>query len=80
MPILEEERWEVAILRRSVNALERSGVPFMGFEGGEPLLRKDLEQILEESYKKFYTSLVTNGLLLKDKAKGISEYLYLLME
>ena len=52
----------------------------MGFEGGEPLLRKDLEQILEESYKKFYTSLVTNGLLLKDKAKGISEYLYLLME
>ena len=53
----------------------------MGFEGGEPLLRrKDLEQILEEFYKKFYTSLVTNGLLLKDRAKGISEYLYLLME
>ncbi|MEM3203853.1 MAG: PTO1314 family radical SAM protein [Saccharolobus sp.] len=58
-----------------LKSLERSGVLFMGFEGGEPLLRKDLEQILEESYKKFYTSLVTNGLLLKDKAKGISEYL-----
>ena len=33
--ILEEEGWEVAIFRRrSVNALERSGVPFMGFEEG----------------------------------------------
>ena len=32
--ILEEEGWEVAILRRSVNAFKRSGVPFMGFEEG----------------------------------------------
>lgn len=39
---------------------------------GELLLRiKDLEQILEEFYKKFYTLIVT---------KGICEYLYLLME
>ncbi|WP_338603723.1 PTO1314 family radical SAM protein [Sulfolobus tengchongensis] len=58
-----------------LKSLERAGVLFMGFEGGEPLLRKDLEQILEESYKRFYTSLVTNGWLLKDRVKRISEYL-----
>jgi MoaA/NifB/PqqE/SkfB family radical SAM enzyme len=50
--------------------LEKAGVIFMGFEGGEPLLRRDLPQILEESYKMFYTSLVTNSWLLKDKIKG----------
>lgn len=47
----------------------------MGFEGGEPLLRRDLDQILEESYSRFYTSLVTNGWLLRDRVKYISEYL-----
>jgi radical SAM family uncharacterized protein len=58
-----------------LKSLERAGVLFMGFEGGEPLLRKDLEQILEESHKRFYTSLVTNGWLLKEKVRRISEYL-----
>ncbi|ACP37006.1 PTO1314 family radical SAM protein [Saccharolobus islandicus] len=58
-----------------LKSLERAGVLFMGFEGGEPLLRRDLEQILEESYKRFYTSLVTNGWLLKDRVKSISENL-----
>jgi len=55
--------------------LEKAGVIFMGFEGGEPLLRRDLPQILEESYKMFYTSLVTNGWLLKDKIKEISDFI-----
>ncbi|AHC50796.1 cofactor biosynthesis protein [Sulfolobus acidocaldarius SUSAZ] len=58
-----------------LKTLEKSGVLFMGFEGGEPLLRRDLDQILEESYSRFYTSLVTNGWLLRDRVKYISEYL-----
>lgn len=58
-----------------LKSLERAGVLFMGFEGGEPLLRKDLEQILEESYIRFHTSLVTNGWLLKERVRSLSEYL-----
>ncbi len=56
-------------------SLEKAGVLFIGFEGGEPLLRRDIDQILEEAYKRFHTSLVSNGWLLKEKAKSISEYL-----
>ena len=58
-----------------MDALKNAGVLFMGFEGGEPLLRRDLPQILEESSKRFYTSLVTNGWLLKEKVKEIEDYL-----
>ncbi|BAB67521.1 PTO1314 family radical SAM protein [Sulfurisphaera tokodaii] len=60
---------------KMMNALQRAGVLFMGFEGGEPLLRRDLPQILEESSKRFYTSLVTNGWLLKDKIDEIKDYI-----
>ncbi|MEM0374675.1 MAG: PTO1314 family radical SAM protein [Sulfolobales archaeon] len=60
---------------KMMNKLQEAGVLFMGFEGGEPLLRSDLPQILEESNKRFYTSIVTNGWLLKDKISKISEYL-----
>ncbi|TRM77291.1 PTO1314 family radical SAM protein [Sulfolobus sp. A20-N-F6] len=56
-------------------SLEKAGVLFIGFEGGEPLLRRDIDQILEEAYKRFHTSLVTNGWLLREKAKSISEHL-----
>ncbi|BFH72847.1 PTO1314 family radical SAM protein [Sulfurisphaera javensis] len=59
---------------KMMNALQTAGVLFMGFEGGEPLLRKDLPEILEESSKRFYTSLVTNGWLLKDKVREIRDY------
>jgi radical SAM family uncharacterized protein len=62
---------EVKIMK----SLEKAGVIFMGFEGGEPLLRRDLPHILEESYKRFHTSLVTNGWLLKDRIKEIHEHL-----
>jgi len=60
---------------KMMNVLENSGVLFMGFEGGEPLLRRDIPEILEESSKRFYTSLVTNGWLLKERVKEIEDYL-----
>ncbi|MUM64815.1 PTO1314 family radical SAM protein [Acidianus infernus] len=65
---LEEERM---MLRK----LSELGVIFMGFEGGEPLLRKDLPEILKESHERFHTSLVTNGLLLKARFNEIKKYL-----
>jgi radical SAM family uncharacterized protein len=59
---------------RIMDSLVKAGVLFYGFEGGEPLLRRDLAQILEESHKRFYTSLVTNGWLLKERIHQICDY------
>jgi MoaA/NifB/PqqE/SkfB family radical SAM enzyme len=42
--------------------------------GGEPLLRPDITEILSHAHKLgFYTSIITNGTLLKDKAKEIAK-------
>ncbi|ARM76602.1 PTO1314 family radical SAM protein [Acidianus manzaensis] len=57
-----------------MDSLKNAGVLFLGFEGGEPLLRSDIDQILMESNKRFHTSLVSNGWLLKDKVKKIEDY------
>jgi len=62
---------EIKIMKKLADA----GVIFMGFEGGEPLLRRDLPEILKESYDRFYTSLVTNGILLKNKIDSIRKNL-----
>ncbi|MFC2071765.1 radical SAM protein [Chloroflexota bacterium] len=54
--------------------LKDIGVVSVGFDGGEPLLRKDLPQIVEKAHQlKFEKiSLTTNGLLLtKEKAENL---------
>ncbi|MEM3851695.1 MAG: PTO1314 family radical SAM protein [Methanomassiliicoccales archaeon] len=61
--------------KRMMFALKDFGVSFMGFEGGEPLLRHDISQILSVSHNLFHTSLVTNGWMLKEKIGSIGEYL-----
>lgn len=58
-----------------MDSLVRAGVLFYGFEGGEPLLRRDLPAILKESHDRFHTSLVTNGWLLKSKICEIDDFL-----
>jgi len=63
---------------RMMDALVRAGVSFLGFEGGEPLLRRDLPQILAESHRRFHTSLVTNGWLLWNRADDLVPHLDLL--
>jgi radical SAM family uncharacterized protein len=60
---------------RVLNSLADAGVSFMGFEGGEPTLRKDLPQILRESHDRFHTSLVTNGWLLRNRLPDLRRYL-----
>jgi radical SAM family uncharacterized protein len=60
---------------RMLDALRSAGLLFMGFEGGEPLLRRDLDQILMESNRRFHTSMVTNGWLLESKIHDIKDYL-----
>jgi MoaA/NifB/PqqE/SkfB family radical SAM enzyme len=63
---------EKAILRQVYN----SGACGLAFEGGEPLLRKDLAEILAFSYSlPLHTSLITNGTLLKTRIDEISPYI-----
>lgn len=58
-----------------MESLRKAGVLFLGFEGGEPLLRKDITDILRESYSRFHTSMVTNGWLLRSKVSTVADYL-----
>ena len=53
-----------------------SGVCGIMFEGGEPLLRKDLSEILAFSRSlPLHTSLVTNGTLLESRIDEIAPYI-----
>lgn len=63
---------------RVMDALAQAGVSFLGFEGGEPLLRRDLPEILRASHERFHTSLVTNGWLLEHRLPEFGGYLDLL--
>ena len=66
---LEKEK---TILKRIYD----SGVCGIAFEGGEPLLRKDLVEIL--SYARslpLQTSFITNGTLLESKIDELSKYI-----
>ena len=63
---------EKAILRQIYD----SGVCAIMFEGGEPLLRKDLVEILAFSRSlPLHTSLITNGTLLESRIDEIAPYI-----
>ena len=63
---------EKAILKQIYN----SGACGVAFEGGEPLLRRDLIEILAFSRSlPLHTSLITNGTLLASKIDQISPYI-----
>jgi radical SAM family uncharacterized protein len=63
---------EKAILRQIYN----SGACGIAFEGGEPLLRKDLVEILAFSRSlPLHTSLITNGTLLESKIDEIAPHI-----
>jgi radical SAM protein with 4Fe4S-binding SPASM domain len=60
---------------RILSVLHELGTEGLNISGGEPLLRKDLLEILDYCYEKFSFSLLTNGTLIDDKfAKKFSEY------
>ena len=62
---------ETAILK----VIYDSGVCGVAFEGGEPLLRKDLAEILAFSRSlPLHTSLITNGTLLESRIDEIASY------
>lgn len=62
-------------IKSAMNCFKNMGTFAWGFSGGEPLLRKDLKELLIHAKKlDFYTSIVTNGTLL-DNIKQISPQL-----
>ncbi len=61
--------------RKMLDTLADFSVSYMGFEGGEPFLRRDLPEILRLSHDRFFTSIVTNGWMLKDHFREVKDYL-----
>lgn len=74
----DEELLSLADEIRVMDSLAAAGVSFLGFEGGEPLLRRDVGAILREAHARFHTSLVTNGWLLAHRLPEIAPSLDLL--
>ncbi len=63
---------EKVVLKQIYN----SGAVGVAFEGGEPLLRRDLVDILAFSRSlPLHTSLITNGMLLEAKISEIAKYI-----
>ncbi|MEM0136202.1 MAG: GTP 3',8-cyclase MoaA [Thermoplasmatales archaeon] len=62
-------------IERVVAIAARNGVNRVKFTGGEPLLRKDIEDIIARTRKHIEgdLSLTTNAYYLKQKAKGLRE-------
>ena len=55
-----------------INQLEKAGTQRIGIQGGEPLLRDDIGQIVDYCKKKnIFVTLGTNGSLLKQKIKDV---------
>lgn len=61
--------------RKMLDSLADLGVSFMGFEGGEPFLRRELPEILKLSHDRFFTSVVTNGWMLKEHIGSVKDYI-----
>src|SRR3989338_1730828 len=51
-----------------MESLSKKGMRYVSFTGGEPLLRNDIEEIVVSAVKKgIYTSISSNGTLVKEK-------------
>jgi len=62
--------------KKILKQIYRSGACGVAFEGGEPLLRKDLAEILAFSKSlPLHTSLITNGTLLKARIDEIAPFI-----
>lgn len=57
---------------RLIKELASCGTKFIGFSGGEPLLKEELPEIIDFcKMKKIYVSINSNGTLVKQGIKGI---------
>jgi pyrroloquinoline quinone biosynthesis protein E len=67
---MDTEGW-----KRAIDKLDELGTVSVIFLGGEPLLRTDLPEILSYSHRRMFTSIVTNGVLLRDRLPDIGPHL-----
>ena len=71
---------EFCDVKKNLDDLKKIGVKFIDFTGGEPLLNKELPQILEYAKKlRFFIKLSTNGYLYPKKAdelKNLPDRIY----
>jgi MoaA/NifB/PqqE/SkfB family radical SAM enzyme len=74
-----QTRWEDGLDTEKavavINQLGKIGIRYLRFTGGEPLLRRDLFQIMQQANMSRFSrvTLQTNGLLLKKLHKEINE-------
>jgi MoaA/NifB/PqqE/SkfB family radical SAM enzyme len=62
--------------KQTLRQIYNSGICSVAFEGGEPLLREDLTEILAYSRSlPLHTSLITNGTLLESRIDEIAQYI-----
>ncbi|MHA1344447.1 MAG: radical SAM protein [Promethearchaeota archaeon] len=61
-------------IKRLMNHLSKKGTVSWNFTGGEPLLRKDIKELIEHAKKlKFYITLNTNGSLIKENLSWLKD-------
>jgi len=60
---------------RAIDELDRAGVPLLAFSGGEPLVRKDLFELIRYARDKgIYVALASNGTLITGrKARALKD-------
>lgn len=67
-----------AYIKKIIDALKKNNIPIVRFTGGEPMLRKDIFDLIKYAKRKgLQVRMNTNGSLIKDynQAKEISKYL-----
>lgn len=64
--IVQKDEVPLDTIKRTIDELKKMGTKRITIEGGEPLVREDIKEIIDYIYKKnIETSLCTNGILLE---------------
>ena len=72
-PDLPSDEMDADQWLEAIHAFLQAGTLRMGFSGGEPLLRQDLDRLLQAAHGKALITLNTNGLLLPER-KGLLKW------
>ncbi len=66
---------EISEIRLIIDQLKKLGTKFISFTGGEPLLRADIEEIIQYACKSgFYININSNGTLFEEKRDLVKHF------
>lgn len=68
----QREEMTTAECKRIIDSMEEIGVSIIGWTGGEPLLRPDLEELIDYARQKGIKSNITTNAVLLDRARARS--------